>query len=83
MDKQTVEQAASTPYARIDVLHGNLESLNNAMKELDGAGMMSKAEKAQAVLVDARDLMANLIFEAHSLRADLERIKKIGVIQNG
>lgn len=68
----------NAPFAKIDVLHGNLEGLNKSIEELEGAGMLSKADKAQAVLIEARDLMANLIFEAHAIRADFERFKKEG-----
>lgn len=78
-------------------LHLCLQNLNLAIGELGKANMLNKAAKAEIVLNDARDFMAQSAFLLHALSNDIERIKteqaaqskelmrigSIGVIKNG
>jgi hypothetical protein len=71
-------------------LHLGLKLLNGSIAELEKANILTKAAKAEAVLNDARDLLATSVFITHAalneisrLNKRLERIEAIGVIKNG
>lgn len=71
-------------------LHVGLKSLNEKMIDLNNSTIITKAKTAEAVLIEARDLMARLVFTTHAiinensrLKAELNRISNIGVIKNG
>jgi len=55
-----------------------LGALNAAISELQSAGYMTKAEKAEQVVLVIREAMHNICLEVVALRAELEHLKKNG-----
>ena len=55
-----------------------LDELSKSIKALQSAGMMSKAEKAERVVLVIKDVLVEMASEVADLRAELVRIKRHG-----
>lgn len=53
-------------------------ALNAAISELQTAGMLNKAQKAEQVVLVMREVVFSVVLEVVALRAELERIKTHG-----
>jgi len=59
-------------------INDNLSVLDDAIAALRAAGMMGKAEKAEAVMVGVRNALGTLAGDVDKLTLDLAHIKKHG-----
>ncbi len=53
-------------------------AVNAAISELQAAGMLNKAQKAEQVVLVMREVVFSVVLEVVALRAELDRIKKHG-----
>lgn len=76
-------EAVTVSDSEIVKLHFGLKLLNESIDELSKSSTFNKLSKAERVVNDMRDLLANQTFTIHALFNEIQRIKNIGVIKNG
>jgi hypothetical protein len=61
--------------AHIARLYGDIKRLDNSIAGLKSSAMWDKADKAEAVILETRQLLGHMVLSLHAFKNDLQRLK--------